>query len=82
MALPIEMAGIEVLPDRAGRARGEGHRPENRLLGVEALRRDRRGLREVRELANSKASKQGRPPEHRPVETCSGKTIISLLPGI
>jgi hypothetical protein len=56
--------------------------PRGPLFGFEVLRRDRRGLREVRELAHSRSSKQGGPPEHRPVETCSLQVRIRGIPGI
>ena len=56
--------------------------PRGPLFGFEVLRRDRRGLRKVRELAHSRSSKQGGLPGHRPVETCASGTIISDLAGI
>jgi hypothetical protein len=52
VALAVEVAGVEDLADRPDRAGGEHHRPENRLLGVEILRGDRGGLRELGDLGH------------------------------
>src|SRR5205085_4002219 len=41
VALAIEVARVEHFADRTDRAGGEEHRPENRFLGFEVLRRDR-----------------------------------------
>ena len=40
VALAVEVARVEDLADRSDRARGEHHRAEHRLLGLEVLRRD------------------------------------------
>src|SRR6266508_529634 len=45
VALAVEVAGVEDLADRPDRAGGEHHRPEDGLLGLEALRGDRGGRR-------------------------------------
>ena len=43
VALAVEVARVEDLADRPDRAGGEHHRPEDGLLGLEVLRRDRGG---------------------------------------
>ena len=43
VGLAVEVAGIEDLADRPDCAGGEHHRPEDRLLGIEVLGRDRSG---------------------------------------
>ena len=47
VALAVEVGGAEVrrLCHRPDRERGEHHRPEDRLFGIEVLRRDRSGLK-------------------------------------
>ena len=45
VALAVEVAGVEHFADRPDRAGGEHHRPEDGLLGLEVLRRDRGGRR-------------------------------------
>ena len=50
VALAVEVARVEDLADRPDRTRGEHHRAEDRLLGVEILRRDRGGRRRLGEL--------------------------------
>ena len=45
VALAVEVAGVEDFADRPDRAGGEHHRPEDGLLGLEVLRRNRGGRR-------------------------------------
>ena len=52
VALAVEVARVEDLADRPDRAGGEHHRPEDRLLGLEVLRRNRGGLRELGDLGH------------------------------
>ena len=53
VALAVEVSGVEHLADRPDRAGREHHRPEDRLLGLEVLRRDRGGLLRRGEGRNS-----------------------------
>jgi len=59
VAFPIEVARVEDLADRPDRAGGEHHRPENRLLGIEVLRGDRGGLRNLGDLGLGHGRIQG-----------------------
>ena len=52
VALAIEVAGVQDLADRPDRAGGDHHCPENRLFGLEVLRRDRSGWRDGRQLCH------------------------------
>src|SRR4029077_2238499 len=45
VALAVEIARVQDFADRPDGARGEHHRPENRLLGLEVLGRNRGGRR-------------------------------------
>ncbi len=54
VALPVEVGGIEDLAHRSDRTRGEQHRPENRLLGLEVLGwRNRSGFCELGDRCHS-----------------------------
>ena len=47
VALPVEVARVEDFADRPDRTRGEHHRAEDGLLGIEILGWDRGGLRRL-----------------------------------
>ena len=53
VALPVEVAGVEDLADGPDRPGGEHHRAEDGLLGIEILRGDRGGLRELGDLGHA-----------------------------
>jgi hypothetical protein len=90
VALAVEVARVEDLADRPDRAGGEHHRPEDRLLGLEVLRRDRGGRRlrdggELRHVAAQltallePAEKDGmcRRIEHTFAPLCTGRPAPS-----
>ena len=53
VALAVEVARREDFADRPDRAGGEHHRAEDRLLGIEILRRDRGGRRSLGKLGHA-----------------------------
>jgi len=73
VALAVEVGSVERLADRPDCPRGEHHRAEDGLLGIEILRRDRGGLRGLRclgdlgDLSHSGGVKPGRVQNGRPV---------------
>src|SRR5262249_44280815 len=47
VALPVEVRGVEDVRNRVDRVRRQHHRPQDRLLGLDVLRRDRGGAGQV-----------------------------------
>ena len=62
VGLPVEVLRVEDLADGSDRARGEHHRPEDRLLGLEVLRRDGRVRRDRGKLGHRLRVNQSRSP--------------------